>query len=697
MCFSAAILAAATLITNATDLASAMNRAVEGARFELTGTVATAADPEGRAFEIVDADGIGLRVLLADGCPRGACGDVVRLSGVTRPKPRCPVTFAHCLRLERLGRAAPPKATPVDVRDLGSERLRNRLISIRGTVRECFRDEIDPEWVYLVLGGSNTVFAATSAEGHAAGSSRLLADMQTLIGAEISVRAVHVPSQDIARKLAHQMTFAFVGKRSIRILRAAPGDPFAVPALEPAHALSATAVQTLGRRRLVGHVLTVWRGNRLLVRGEDGDLHGVALANGPLPDCGARIETAGRAETDLYHVNLANAVWRPLADPPRTEDPPTDVSARELLSDESGYDRINSTFHGRRIRLAGTVQDRLKDASGRLSLLVRNGDHVVTADLSSAPDAFAALDIGCRVAVTGVCVIETGVWLPDTEFPHATGIVLVVNRAGDIAVLSRPPWWTPLRLTAVIGSLLVALVAIFIWNASLRRLAERRGRQLFREQVARAGSEMRIEERTRLAVELHDSISQNLTGASMQIDAAGRNLDRDRDRTLRHLDIASRTLDSCREELRNCIWDLRNQALDEKDMNVAIRRTVQPHVSGAELTVRFNVPRALLSDNTTHALLRIIRELATNAVRHGGAKSIRIAGALEDGSILFSVTDDGRGFDPDDHPGIAEGHFGLQGVAERVRRLGGRMTVESAPGRGARIALSLRTHKTGNG
>ena len=179
--------------------------------------------------------------------------------------------------------------------------------------------------------------------------------------------------------------------------------------------------------------------------------------------------------------------------------------------------------------------------------------------------------------------------------------------------------------------------------------------------------------------------------------SAAESLSGDRQTAEENLRLAMKTVDSSREELRNCIWDLRNQALDEKDMNVAIPRTVQPHVSGAALTVRFNVPRALLSDNTTHALLRIIRELATNAVRHGGAKSIRIAGALEDGRILFSVTDDGRGFDPDDHPGIAEGHFGLQGVAERVRRLGGRMTVESAPGRGARIALSLRTYKTGNG
>ena len=696
MILASAIFAAA-LITNATDLASAMRGAVRDAPFELTGTIAVPSRAGSGAFDFVDESGFALPFTFSEVGYHGRAGDRVRVSGTTRRRERYPVSVAVCRNVEFLSQGTAPTPRTIRGAELRDGSCDNRLVGIRGTVRECFRDEIDPEWIYLVLDGPETTFAATLDGPPGDGHPAVFAALQALIGAEVSVCGIYTPPVDISRKLARHMLFHFTGPQAVTVLRHAPKDPFAVPPLERIAALTAADVQGLGRRRVSGHVLTAWHGNRVLLRDGDGELHGLTLADGSLPAPGQGIEATGRAVTDLYNVNLANAVWRTTDAAATVGGTPVRVTGRELFSDSAGNARINVPFHGRLVSIDGTVQDRLTDRSGQLTVLLKSGDHIVPVDATVDPDVFTSVETGCRIGVIGTCVVETGVWLPNAEFPHATGIVLVVNRAGDIEVLSRPPWWTPLRLTVVIGSLLVALVAIFIWNASLRRLAERRGRQLFREQVARAGSEMRIEERTRLAVELHDSISQNLTGASMQIDAAGRNLDRDRDRTLRHLDIASRTLDSCREELRNCIWDLRNQALDEKDMNVAIRRTVQPHVSGAELTVRFNVPRALLSDNTTHALLRIIRELATNAVRHGGAKSIRIAGALENGSILFSVTDDGRGFDPDDHPGIAEGHFGLQGVAERVRRLGGRMTVESAPGRGARIALSLRTHKTGNG
>ena len=111
--------------------------------------------------------------------------------------------------------------------------------------------------------------------------------------------------------------------------------------------------------------------------------------------------------------------------------------------------------------------------------------------------------------------------------------------------------------------------------------------------------------------------------------------------------------------------------------------------AGAQLAVRFNVPRTRLSDNTVHALLRIIRELSINAVRHGRASTIRIAGSLDGDTLAFSVRDDGCGFDPTSAPGVLQGHFGLEGIRERVRALGGTLTIESAPGCGAKAIVRL--------
>ncbi|MBQ6247071.1 MAG: sensor histidine kinase, partial [Kiritimatiellae bacterium] len=224
----------------------------------------------------------------------------------------------------------------------------------------------------------------------------------------------------------------------------------------------------------------------------------------------------------------------------------------------------------------------------------------------------------------------------------------------------------------------------------LHVIAERRGRALLREQLDGAKNRLKVAERTRLAVELHDSLSQSLTGVSFEIKTALNLVADDAEAAVRHLGLASKTLLFCRNELRNCIWELRSQALEARRMDDAIRQTLRPHLGQAELNVRFNVPRRRLSDDTAHALLRIIRELASNAVRHGHATRIQIAGCLEADKIVFSVADNGCGFDPVLSPGVNEGHFGLQGVRERVASQGGSINIESRRSAGTRIVVSLK-------
>ena len=86
--------------------------------------------------------------------------------------------------------------------------------------------------------------------------------------------------------------------------------------------------------------------------------------------------------------------------------------------------------------------------------------------------------------------------------------------------------------------------------------------------------------------------------------------------------------------------------MNEQDFAKAIARTSEPVSGDANLHVRFAVKRQLLSDSTAHAILSICRELVSNAVRHGKADKVQIAGELMDGAIRFSVRDNGRGFDP---------------------------------------------------
>ena len=268
--------------------------------------------------------------------------------------------------------------------------------------------------------------------------------------------------------------------------------------------------------------------------------------------------------------------------------------------------------------------------------------------------------------------------------------MLVVRVPSDVKILVPPPWWTPGKLFVLVVTLVAIIAAFVLWNVLLRRLADKRGRELMQTRLAQEESKLKVQERTRIAVELHDTIAQNLTGVSLEIDSAGQLAAKDTAGMMKHLDMAARTLQSCRNELRNCLWDLRSRALEEADLNEAIRRTIAPLVSDVDLSIRFNVPRKSLADDTAHVLMRILRELVLNAVRHGGASTVKIAGSLEDGTLRFSVRDNGCGFDPATRPGVMQGHFGLQGIRERVNQFNGEMEIESSPGNGTKISISMK-------
>ena len=297
---------------------------------------------------------------------------------------------------------------------------------------------------------------------------------------------------------------------------------------------------------------------------------------------------------------------------------------------------------------------------------------------------------GCRIEVTGVCLLLSESWGNRMRFPRLDGFAVIPRRADDIRVLARPPWWTPGRLLIVIGSLLAALVVIVIWNRLLQKMVARSQRKVLRTEIAKAEADLRTDERTRLAAELHDFIAQILTGVGFQIDAAAKVLPKDRDACAGFLDVAKRTLLSCREELRRCLWDLRGNSLGEKDFADALRKTLQPQSEGADVTVDVTVPRQRLSDATAHAILCIVRELTVNAIRHGHARRVIVTGREEDGALRFAVRDDGCGFDPERRVGPAQGHFGLQGIHERIERLHGKLEIKSAVGAGTTVTVEIR-------
>ena len=624
--------------------------------------------------------------------PRPQVGDSVSLRGTTDVIDNYHQTHVFPLQIAILAHGTSPTPRLTDATHISSGMDNFDLVKIRGFVSEIFKDENNADWNYLIVRNAGLpVYISVPNVG------ALSVPLANLVDAEVEISGIALPHY-----AAHRM---FVGphleswsKDCIRILRRAPEDPFTSPRLGSIFHTGPTELAKMRRRLVEGVVLAVWGQNKLLLREDDERLMMVDLANDQSsPKAGDRVQAVGFPTTDLFRLNLSRALWKSMPNPhPPETNTAQSVSPAEIFTDDFGRRRndkdnrlLRQAFHGQLIRLRGIVRNLPSPGNGNGRMNLESDGSLVPVDMSANPSASDGLVIGCELEVTGVCVMETQNWGPSNLFPVFGGFTLVIRTPNDIRVLSRPSWWTPARLLVVICSLFAALLGIAVWNRVLNRLVEKRGRQLFKEQIARAGESLKVGERTRLAVELHDSLSQNLAGLACQIAAARSSVPPDAASALHHLGTAERMLLSSRTELRRCLWDLRGDTLEMDNMTDAIRKTVEPVIGNAELTVRFNVPRARLTDSTAHSILCIVRELAANAIRHGHAAHIRVAGEFHDGRLSFSVRDDGSGFDTRNYAGLSDGHFGLEGIRERVERLDGSFEITSSSESGTRAEIVL--------
>ena len=674
-----------SVLTNAAALSDALQKGAYGTPFDIKAVVVSDCRPNDYDFAVMDDSGaVVISPVKVQTNRTIRAGELIRARGTLNSSAVNHI-YADCSSISNIGHSVPPPILKVMFNQVLSGKCDARVLTTSGMLRDYFMDELDNRWVYLILNeGNETLYVVF----HKRTDKEDLSRLDRLIGANITITGLCDPRPSGCRRRIGRLV-RIQGIDTIECNTAIPADPFNVPLVGSIHNIQPAELPATGRRRTMGRVLAVWRKSHLIIQTSENMYSRIDLAQGSPPQTGDAIEAVGFPETDLYHINLSRAIWRQIDAPAIQSEEAYDISANDITVNHLGHPGINAGLFGKAVRIKGMVRSLPSIGTGDGRLYMESDGMVIPVDISANPSSADDITIGCMIRVSGICVMEVDNWRPNLIFPHINEVFMVVRRSEDIEVLSRPPWWTPGRLVIVTLSILMALCGVIVWNRSLKALAERRGKALAHEELEHLASDLKASERTRLAVELHDSISQNLSGISMELDTA-LNVDETMPPSAtEHLLRASKTLDSCRIELRNCIWDLRSHALDENDMNKAIRLALGPTIGKAKLFVRFNVPRTRFTDNTTRTILNIVRELASNSVRHGHATEVRVAGSLEGETLRFSVQDNGCGFDLAKRPGVQDGHFGLQGIEDRVANFEGSMDISSGPQSGTKVTIAF--------
>ncbi|MCY0952297.1 GAF domain-containing sensor histidine kinase [Streptomyces sp. H27-S2] len=198
------------------------------------------------------------------------------------------------------------------------------------------------------------------------------------------------------------------------------------------------------------------------------------------------------------------------------------------------------------------------------------------------------------------------------------------------------------------------------------------------------------EERSRLAHELHDAVSQKLFSLRLTAQAAAALVDRDPARAKGELQQVAVLAAEAADELRAAVTELRPAALDEDGLVATLRTHVHvlDRAHAAHVTFTCDGVRALPATQE-EALLRVAQEALHNALRHSGADRVEVALArTPGGGAVLSVTDAGRGFDPLTVRSAGR-HLGLVSMRDRAGGVGGRLDVHAAPGKGTTIEMEV--------
>lgn len=602
-------------------------------------------------------------------------GSVVEITGVATAGKFAPiVSVQDSTGIRVLGTAPLPAPLPLTAEAALGGRLDAHLVVVEGVVRRTrSRSASSPR--SLGTQSLELVFDTTRLVVLLSGED---ADWNSLINARIQVTGISSGIWNNRKQIAAPCLMQ-IARRDITVLRAAPAEPFAIPVRSVADIMRYRPEDAPGHRlRIAGTVLHALPDGQVFVF----DSEKTARVECTTPSAvavGDAVDAVGFPGMRERAPLLEDAVLR-VRGHQATLPEAAPRQAASLLEQSHDYELV---------RMDAVLLETQRTKSG-IDLLVQSGNRLFRAAFEGpgAPGFLPMLKPGTSLSLSGLVLFSFP--SPTDAELRPNGFSLLLRSPSDVRIIRPPPGWTAQRMLWALLGALALIVGALAWGWMLRRRVIAQT-ILIADGVKRTAT---LEERTRLAREFHDTLEQELTGLALQLETAQATLPRAPEKTGPVLALLSRLARRCVEEAGHAVLDLRSSALETGDLPAALRAATAAAFAGKDTAVSFTLEgeSRRLPPRIEHALLRVAQEAATNAAKHARAARFETVLRIETGRVTLRLADDGCGFIPESS--LTVGQFGLLGMKERVEKISGRFELNSQPGAGTRIQITVPLNST---
>jgi signal transduction histidine kinase len=389
-----------------------------------------------------------------------------------------------------------------------------------------------------------------------------------------------------------------------------------------------------------------YNSRELIVQDQTGAI-AVEAPAGANPSLGDEVEVSGQLEKRAGIPIIRNATVQDLW----AGSTPLPLAMTPDEAAEGAYRGMLISTEGRLIKVTS-------DPGSRLRLTMESGSQLFTCvlDGDSLPEN-STPDVGAILRCTGVLAVDQGAPALD-----AGTFLILMRDHQDIHILAAAPWWTPRHLIFLF--LLLLLLVWIVYRIHLRNIRERMS--------------VILEERSRIAREIHDTLAQGFAGIALQLQGVDRTMEKKSPATNAHLAMALHMVRRSRAEAHRSIATLRTLHSYQNLAATAERLLKQlTDPASLSLSVEQHGTAYPFSDEITTQLLRICQEAVANIIEHAHSTSVKATFDYQPAKFILEIGDDGIGFDPELTRSLDEGHFGIVGMRERAEQIGAEFFIES--------------------